>query len=499
MERLSAWLWRHYRTHYAGLLISQVVLFPIFWGTLSLTVWALSLQLGFRWFVVGWTVYVAVFTLVGLVAALLAMRASGRWLQAWARGDQSDPAATRQAVDRLYRFPWVLAGSVGATAPLVGFAIAHALDLGLGVAVTMVLSSAATIVGSQVLLWIAWDAQLRPVHAELDEAMAADDAVPLQRRVASRLLALTAVIALACAWYAALFTSTPDDHVTRYWFSTIVVSLAVPLAVFFAWQFGVAPLLTPVRALVAGTERVAAGILDQRVSVTSDDEFGQLARSFNRMQAGLLERERLQSAFGSYVDPFLAQQLLGRSSEMFDGEQVEVTVFFADIRAFTTYSEAHTPEETVARLNELFGLVVPILREHGGHANKFLGDGMLAVFGAPERHEDHADRAVDAAIAIQHQVRRHYGDDMRLGIGINTGPVVAGTIGGGGKLEFTLIGDTVNVAARIEELTKRTGDAILMADSTLRALNRPAVAAERGDHEIRGRHGLVVLHALTAW
>ena len=115
----------------------------------------------------------------------------------------------------------------------------------------------------------------------------------------------------------------------------------------------------------------------------------------------------------------------------------------------------------MALLNRLFDVIVPVLHEHGGHANHYLGDGLLAIFGAPSPLEHHADAAVAAAVEVQRHVRAEFGNSLRLGIGINTGSVIAGTVGGGGRHEFTVIGDTVNVAARVEQLTKETGDAIL--------------------------------------
>jgi len=107
-----------------------------------------------------------------------------------------------------------------------------------------------------------------------------------------------------------------------------------------------------------------------------------------------------------------------------------------------------------------------MLLRHGGHANKFIGDGLLGVFGAADRHPDHADRAVSAALEIAACVREHYGGRVGVGIGVNSGPVVAGTVGGGGRVEFTVIGDTVNTAARVEAATRETGDDVLITDAT---------------------------------
>src|SRR5439155_26360243 len=105
------------------------------------------------------------------------------------------------------------------------------------------------------------------------------------------------------------------------------------------------------------------------------------------------ERERLRTAFGSYVDPAVARRVLAEG-ELLDGEEVEATVMFVDIRDFTPFAEQASAAESVARLNQFFDLVVPILTKHGGHANKFIGDGVMGVFGAPDRLPDHADRAL---------------------------------------------------------------------------------------------------------
>ena len=225
--------------------------------------------------------------------------------------------------------------------------------------------------------------------------------------------------------------------------------------------------------------------------MVQDDDLGALAASFNRMQAGLAERQRLQAAFGTYVDPALAARLLEQGDDIFTGERREVTVMFVDIRDFTPFAEANTAEDTVARLNALFEIVVPAVVDAGGHVNKFLGDGALAVFGAPNDLADHADAAVSAAVLIHRLVAERFGGELRIGIGINTGVVIAGTIGGGGKLEFTLIGDTVNVAARVEQLTKTTGDTILLTHQTVDALvSRPPGLIDRGSHALKGKSAL---------
>jgi adenylate cyclase len=216
------------------------------------------------------------------------------------------------------------------------------------------------------------------------------------------------------------------------------------------------------------------------------------------MVAGLEERERLREAFGAFVDPSLAERVLAEGT-LLPGEDADVTVLFVDIRDFTAFAERAQARDVVAYLNDFYEQVVPVLVGHGGHANKFVGDGLLAVFGAPERLPDHADRGVAAALELTDVVQRVYAGRVAIGIGVNSGPVVAGTIGGGGRVEFGVIGDTVNTAARVESVTRQTGDVVLVTDATLRRLRRDHGGfAARGSVPLRGRSEHVRLHAPLA-
>jgi adenylate cyclase len=254
-------------------------------------------------------------------------------------------------------------------------------------------------------------------------------------------------------------------------------------------------ILRPVDDLLEATEAVKRGDLDARVPVASGDELGALSGSFNEMMRGLSERERLRAAFGSYVDPEVAERVL-EEGELLEGQEREVTVMFVDLRDFTERAEAASARETVSFLNDFFDVVVPCVIEHGGHANKFLGDGVLAVFGAPERLPDHADWAVRAAQAIATAVREHFGDDVKIGVGISSGPVVVGSVGGGGRLEFAVIGDPVNVAARVEDITRETGDAILLTEATRCLLEDKESGVEpRGEAQLRGIAEPVALYS----
>ena len=256
--------------------------------------------------------------------------------------------------------------------------------------------------------------------------------------------------------------------------------------------------LRPVDRLLKATEAVKKGDLDARVPITSGDELGQLAGSFNEMMQGLSEREALREAFGAYVDPDLAERVL-EEGELIEGQDREVTVMILDMWGFTELSPRSSARETVSFLNELFGIVVPRVVEHGGHANKFLGDGLLAVFGAPERLSDHADRAVAAARDIATGLAERFGDELRFGIGVNSGPVVVGSVGGGGRLEFTVIGDPVNIAARVEHLTRETGDTVLMTNATRGLLSDGDFKLEyRGDFALKGVSEPVPIYALSS-
>ena len=149
-------------------------------------------------------------------------------------------------------------------------------------------------------------------------------------------------------------------------------------------------------------------------------------------------------------------------------------------------------------MNEFLELVVPTLTRHGGHANKFVGDGVLGVFGAPVELPDHADRAVAAASELAGAAEERFGERLQIGVGINSGEVIAGTIGGGGKLEFTVIGDPVNVAARVEQMTRETGDTVLLTEATRSLLSRQPELESRGAIALKGRAEPVPVFALVA-
>jgi adenylate cyclase len=248
----------------------------------------------------------------------------------------------------------------------------------------------------------------------------------------------------------------------------------------------------PIGSVRRGLAKVQTGDFDVRVPVYDASQVGQLQLGFNEMTAGLAERERIREVFGTYVDPDVAEHVLSEGTDL-AGEEVEVTVMFIDVRDFTGFAERTPAPEVVAALNRLFERIVPIIHEHGGRVDKFVGDGLMAVFGAPSRQPDHADQALAAALEIAQPAEK---DDLVVGIGLNSGPVVAGNIGGAGRLEFGVIGDAVNVAARIEAATRQTGDTVLLSEHTKDLLQgeHPELNQRTGV-ELKGRAETIRVYA----
>lgn len=223
-------------------------------------------------------------------------------------------------------------------------------------------------------------------------------------------------------------------------------------------------------SMVRAMRRVQGGQIDTRLTVVSADEFADLYQGFNHMTGGLQERERLRDAFGRYVAPEIAEQVV-REGVSLGGDMVEASILFADIRNFTGLSERLTPAAVVDLLNHYFAAIDPAIRGEGGWINKFGGDSLLAVFGAPVPHPDHAARAVRAAVAMRAALAR-FNDaqaaagrpTIGIGIGVHSGAFIAGSVGSPDRLEYTVIGDAVNVAARIQALNKTFHTDILISE-----------------------------------
>jgi len=281
------------------------------------------------------------------------------------------------------------------------------------------------------------------------------------------------------------------------------LSVLITLAVAFSISLELTLLLSesisrPMSALHNGIRAIERGEYGVEIPVTTSDDLGELTDGFNRMAAGLAERERLREAFGTYLDREVAEYILHEGINP-AGVEVDVSILFCDVCDFTAFaSGADSPEQVVAALNRLFETFAPIVARHGGHVDKFVGDGMLAVFGAPESYADHADRALATGCEIVEAVEGGAAGTLRVGVGINSGRVVAGSIGGAGRLNFSVIGDAVNVASRVEAATRETGDRLLITAETRDALIRTGhiVLVSRGDAVLRGKTEPIELFAL---
>jgi len=219
-----------------------------------------------------------------------------------------------------------------------------------------------------------------------------------------------------------------------------------------------------------------------------------------RVVARVLEQERLRGVLDLYLSPEAAERVLA-SPPTLAGERREVTVLFADIRGCTRLSSSAPPEQVVALLNAYFSRVCEVIERHGGMVNKFMGDGLLAVFGAPETLPDHATCAARAGLEMVRaagQVVPPDGGALRIGVGIHTGPLVLGSIGAARRRDYTVIGDTVNVASRIEGLTKEVGAPVLVSEAARAAAGGLLQTQDAGTLPVKGRDEPVRLHRLLA-
>jgi class 3 adenylate cyclase len=269
----------------------------------------------------------------------------------------------------------------------------------------------------------------------------------------------------------------------------VATTISLELTVLFSKS-----ILRPIGDLQRATEALREGRYDVSVPVTTGDELGELAASFNQMVEGLAERERLREVFGTYVDKSVAEYILGEGFSE-EGEELEVSVLVCDVRDFTSFAASSSAKEVVSRLNALFEIVVPIVGRHRGHVDKFLGDGLLGVFGAPEPYPDHADRAVLAACEMATKVNSRDDLGLKIGVGVNTGPVVAGSIGGGGRLNFSVIGDAVNVAARVEAATRELDEDVLITERTRERLGAGVETRSCGERTLKGIGEPLALYA----
>lgn len=238
---------------------------------------------------------------------------------------------------------------------------------------------------------------------------------------------------------------------------------------FFITLLGARSVASPVRAVRKAMAQVADGDLDVTVEVNSSTEVGRLQSGFNRMAAGLREREELRDLFGQHVGIDVARTALERGIDL-RGETRQATVLFVDVVASTGLATRLPPREVLALLNRLFTVVIDVVDDHQGWINKFVGDAAMAVFGVPERIDDHPGVALAAARDLAVELAEHV-PELDFGIGVATGTIVAGHLGDERRYEYTIIGDMVNVASRLTDAAKRHPGRVLADSEAVAAAN----------------------------
>ncbi|OLC32072.1 MAG: hypothetical protein AUH81_16755 [Candidatus Rokubacteria bacterium 13_1_40CM_4_69_5] len=274
---------------------------------------------------------------------------------------------------------------------------------------------------------------------------------------------------------------------------TIAISV-VMILIGIGGAVGLAGLLArPILRLVEGTRTIAEGDFTVTLAVPSRDEIGTLTEAFNLMAKNLREKEMIKRAFARYVAREVVEELLKDPEHLvLTGERREVTVLFCDMRGFTALSEHMSPEEVVMLLNDFYDLMIEATFRHEGTLDKFLGDAVMAVFGAPIAHPDHTIRAIRTAVAMREGIEqlsarriRAGKESITVGVGVSTGEAVAGTVGTQDRMEYTVIGDSVNLAARLESNAKSMQ--ILMSGRTYRDVKEYVEARPLGVVKVKGK------------
>jgi len=258
--------------------------------------------------------------------------------------------------------------------------------------------------------------------------------------------------------------------------------------------------------IIRGIDAAAGEIKEGRYvlapAVRTGDELESLTRHFNEMVQGLKERDRLKETFGRYVTRQVADHLM-KADQQLGGDLVPVTILFSDIRSFTSISESMPPRELLDFLNEYFSGMVESVLTHNGVVDKFIGDAIMAVFGAPVPEAGDALNAVRSALdmrarlaTINEGFRQRGLPEIRTGVGLHTGQVVAGNMGHAQRMEYTVIGDAVNLASRLEGMTKELGCDVIMSDDLFQQVEASVLAEPLRKIKVKGREQEVLVHRL---
>ena len=260
----------------------------------------------------------------------------------------------------------------------------------------------------------------------------------------------------------------------------------------------------PINKLRESTVTIGQGDFNHRVTIERNDELGDLGLAFNRMAEGLAESKMIRETFGKYVTPEIRDEILSGRIPL-NGERREATVLFADLRGFSSYVEENPPEEVIKSMKAYFTAMQKAIRQCDGLVLQYVGDEMEVVFGVPLRDVDHAEKAVTAAIDMRRLLESLNNDRVnrglmpfRHGIGIHTGLVLAGNTGSEDQLSYSLIGDTVILASRIQNLTKEFQCDILVSEETAKRLHGGFDLRKELPQMVRGHSKPIVVYRVIA-
>ncbi|WIM67954.1 adenylate/guanylate cyclase domain-containing protein [Corynebacterium breve] len=433
--------------------------------------------------------YVIFAVVVGVVATFFIVRPVLDWQR---HPEEHDPNMVRSLVMRLPVMQSIIVIAVWGVGIIIAIVTAGQISWRLA----LVVGVSAALMGLIVSLitYLQAERLVRPVASTALARRFEDSTLepPIKQRLymtwfMTSAVPLIGIILLLWAQHAGFFSGNVGELIGA------IVSLAI--AALVTGSIGVAfatmSVVDPIKELQEAINRVRRGDTDVQVDIYDGSEMGVLQSGFNEMMRGLRERQRVRDIFGRYVGTEVAQKALEAKPEL-GGEDRKVAVIFVDVIGSTTFAVNHTPEEVVEALNEFFERVVDVVHRNKGVINKFQGDAALAVFGAPLALNDSTSHALQAARELRSELR---GLALQAGIGVASGHVVAGHIGGHDRFEYTVIGDAVNSAARLTDLAKDTPGGVLTNASTLRGANEVEQARWTllKSIELRGRHKMTQL------
>ncbi|MBA1834243.1 adenylate/guanylate cyclase domain-containing protein [Corynebacterium sp. zg-915] len=410
-------------------------------------------------------IYAAVAVVLGAVVTLYLFRPVLEWQR---HPDGHDPNMVRHLVMRLPVLQTIIVVAVWG----IGIAIvtAGALRVDARLAAVVLTTALLTAFVTAVLTYLQAERLVRPIAASALARRFEDSTLqpPIKWQLyltwfTTSAVPMVGVLLLTIAQRYGYFTGTVGELT-----SAIVALITAGIVTgFVGTALVIMSVADPIKELQGAINRVRRGEQNTQVDIYDGSEIGVLQAGFNEMMRGLRDRQRVRDIFGQYVGAEVAQKALEEVPEL-GGEERKVAVLFIDVVGSTSFAVDHTPEEVVAALNEFFDVVVEVVHRNKGVINKFQGDAALAVFGAPVSLHDAASHALQAARELQRDLA---GLELKAGIGVASGHVVAGHVGGADRFEYTVIGDAVNAAARLTDLAKDTPGMVLTNSATLRAAN----------------------------